>query len=160
MMLNEGTIQKIQHFIAEDRADSEVEVIRQAVSYYHDKIYPNYVFHLTPAAKKKQKEYEKEEQEANITNDEFAAKIKFTPIFKSNGDKFYFFRGLGHSPQIIPEDQIREYVEKHPYVVADNAKECAWESVKSYFSNSWGDVFREKNDLLMPEFEDEDENEE
>lgn len=157
VMLGKKHIQYLNHFIEDGLHSNDSDAVRAALVYYHNKIYPNYIFHLSPAAKKKQKEYEVEEQEAAITDDEFAARIKFTPVYKTNGEKFYFFRGIGHSPQLVPADQLRALVEEKEYIIADNAKECAWESVKSYFSNSWGDVFCEKNDLLMPEFPDDEE---
>jgi hypothetical protein len=155
MMLNEGTIQKIQHFIAEDRADSEVEVIRQAVSYYHDKVYPNYIFHLSPAAKEKQKKIEEEEEVASQTDDDFAASIKFFPMENSKGEKFYFYRGLGRNPYIIPVGTIREWAEipKNKYEIEENLKNYTNEPPEVYFAQVYGDRFREKNDLLMPEFE-------
>lgn len=153
-MLNEGTIQKIQHFIAEDRADSEVEVIRQAVSYYHDKIYPNYIFHLSPAAKQKQKEIEEIEEIENQTDDEFAASFKFYPIESNSGEKFYFYRGLGRVPSIIPAASIREWVEipKNKFEIEENLQNYERESTEEYFTGVVGKAFCERNDLKIPEY--------
>jgi Arc/MetJ-type ribon-helix-helix transcriptional regulator len=152
-------IKIIDHFIEDGRHTSESDVIRQALIFYHDKIFPSYVFHLSPAAKMKQKEIEEIEEEANQTDEQLAAKLKFFPMEKNTGEKVYFYRGLGRTPYVIPVDSIREWAEKpiNKYEIDENYIHYNEKPPKKYFSDSIGDLFRKQNDLKMPEFPEDDE---
>jgi hypothetical protein len=151
MMLNPGLIQKIQHFIDDDRADSEVEVIKQAISYYHDKIYPNYVFHLTPAAKKKQKELQKEEVIESITDEEHAISIGFLPVEDKEGTRYAFYRTIGHQPRLTPLEGFKDWIAENQHVIEMNNVELRTEPLIVFFNKPWGERFMEQNNLVKPD---------
>lgn len=140
----------IRHFVEEGRAISDSDVVRQALNYYHDKVFPNYIFRLTPAAKKKQKELDYEDEYENQTEEDFALSIGFHPVTTRDGAKLAFYRYLGHEPRLVPLEGLKDWAEQHDLELIQNRNEMKYEPVEKFFTSAWGQRFVTEQNLINP----------
>lgn len=107
-------VQILEHFISEGRATSQSDVVRQALVYYHDKIYPNYIFHLNPTAKKKLKVMEEEAAFESVPNEVFAVETLKGMVVKSqDGIEYVLLHQIANWILCIPLEGIKEWSHIH-----------------------------------------------
>jgi hypothetical protein len=100
----------INHLIADKGMGSASDVIRQALNYMHDALYPAYVFNLTPAGKLKAMKIKELEIEASITPEQLAEELKAVPVTDPSGARFFRIRGNSNVDRCIPYDSFKEVV--------------------------------------------------
>lgn len=126
----------IEHFMDDKGMTSPSDVVRQALTFMHDKMYPNYIFSLSPAAKLKQRQVSKIEEEESVTEEDFAISKGLNVFETEDGSKIVMYRGLGHTGVILPLEGIREWLEKNPYVISETLQDRTNEPDEQYFERN------------------------
>jgi Arc/MetJ-type ribon-helix-helix transcriptional regulator len=102
----------INHFIEEGRHTSESDVVRSALIFYHDKIYPNYIYHLTPAGNEKKEKLESKTKLDSLSPADFALQ-ECKAIVRSDMAILYNIIA-NDSYFVVPLSEIKEWAEKNP----------------------------------------------
>lgn len=127
----------LQHFIDDGRATSESDVVRQALMFYHDKTYPNYIFQLSPAAKRKKKELEQEESFEAVTDGEFATKtLKGVVVADQNGKDFVLIHQIANMVLPVPVDSVKDWFQGHKQDVEFHFNKLKDRSVEEAMENN------------------------
>lgn len=149
-------LQIIDHFINDGRATSDSDVVRQALIFFHDKTYPNYIFKLSPAGKLKEKVLAKEEAFQSLPDEQYATETLNAVIIKNDAGKDYvMLRQLGNSAVAVPLEEIKEWAEKNQDMVSFHLQENKSKGPidpSKFGSNTRGEFYA-KHNITLPQRE-------
>lgn len=103
----------LKHFIEDGRALSESDVVRQALLFFHDKTYPNYIFQLSPAGEVKKRNLDKVLKHEAIPDEEFAKSLKAWIKPDVDGTPFAIIHQIANMCQAVPLSQLKEFAATH-----------------------------------------------
>ena len=102
----------IEHFIKEKQTfTSGSDVVRQALEFFHDKSFPAYIFHLTPAATEKKEKIDKKKEVEEMDDLQFATDYLKAYIYEGPDGKKYaiFHRLLDNNVFFQPVEGIKKW---------------------------------------------------
>lgn len=107
-------IEMIDRFLEEKAFSSGSDVVRQAISMFHDKTFPDYVYRETAAGELKRKQKEEQDAFERITDKEYCTDILKSPVLVGNeGAEWTLLHTIGQSLIALPVNGIKEYLKKH-----------------------------------------------
>ena len=110
----------INHLIADKGMGSASDVIRQALNYMHDALYPVYVFNLTPAGKIKALKLKELETEASVTPEQLAEELHAPIVTGPDGKQFVRIRGNGNTDRCIRLEKFKEVASTEDWLMSEH----------------------------------------
>lgn len=112
----------LAHIQKDKGMGSRSEVVRAALTFYHDKLYPDYIFHLSPTAKAKQKDQDRDNLLSEATPEDFAENMSMpirTAVTGENlvkpGDKVAFtYFAAWTTPVPILLSRLQAFYKEYP----------------------------------------------
>lgn len=101
----------IDHFINDKGMASTSEVIRNALTFYHDKTYPDYIFRLSPAALEKKIKRQEKTKKEEMSNEEYAQSIKAPVVEGPDGAKWVIVAAWHGTVRSIKLDNLKSVME-------------------------------------------------
>lgn len=81
----------VEHFISDKGTfTSASDVVRQALEFFHDKTYPNYIFRLSPTQQLKAQELESKKEAEALPNEQFALENLKALVLPDTTGKLFF----------------------------------------------------------------------
>lgn len=113
--------EQIEHLITDKGTyKSASEVVQRAIEFYHDKLYPAYVFNETAAGKLKARKLKDLEAQASISPDQLAEELKAVPVMGPDDIKYFRIRGNGNTDRCIPYDSFKEVVKDDDWLISEH----------------------------------------
>lgn len=138
----------VDHFMEDKGMTSTSDVIRQALVFMHDKMYPNYIFSLSPAAKLKQRQLSRLEDFEVISDEDFAISKGLDVFTAEDGTQLVLYRGLGHMAYLIPLQGIKEWAESNEYDIDYTWQDKKIEANEQFFERSYIKKLLSDNNIL------------
>ena len=113
-------LEVINHLIADKGMGSASDVIRQALNYFHNALYPAYIFNLTPAGKIKELKLKELQAEIELTPEQIAEDIKARIVSDANGNKFVRVRGIANVDRLIKLSEFKEIIKREDWLMAEH----------------------------------------
>lgn len=107
----------IEHLLDDKGMTSASDVIRQSLTFMHDKLYPNYIFKLSPAQRLKERQVKRIEEDEQVPDLAFAESLGLSTFTASDGTEWAMHRGLGHQGYLTPVLGIKEWAESHEWEI-------------------------------------------
>lgn len=142
-----------EHIRKDKGMGSRSEVVRAALTFYHDKLYPDYIFHLSPTAKKKKRELDKEEEAAramaSLSPEDFCANNKISVKKDQEGNSFaIFFKGANFLGA-LPLQEVKDYFQKDPEALLLHLSDLErWGSVDNGLATVGSEIVQKFNLVL------------
>jgi Arc/MetJ-type ribon-helix-helix transcriptional regulator len=121
----------INHFIEEGRHTSESDVVRSALIFYHDKVYPNYIYHLTPAGNEKKEKIESKARLESMSPEDFATQE--CKALVRDGMAIMYNIVSTDSYFVIPLKEIKEWATSYPGWLAEHKQKARKEPMDETF---------------------------
>jgi len=110
--------EQIDHLIEDKGTFKSVsEVIQRAIEFFHEKTYPDYVFHMSPAAQLKAKKLKEIKEKEAVTHEELADQLKAVPVTGPDGINYYRIRGNSNVDRCIPVDKFKDVVANDDFLI-------------------------------------------
>ena len=104
----------IEHFLAEKGMLSGSDVVRQAIAYFHDKTFPDYVYRETAAGVEKKQKQEAVKSFKEMTDEQYCEQELKAPIYQNRDGIWYVVvHTIGNSLTAHKMDGIKEYMTKN-----------------------------------------------
>lgn len=127
----------IDHFLDEGKASTS-DVIRQALEYYHRKLYPDYIYRLTPAGEEKRRKLAEQEAANLVSDEEFAVQhLKSLIRTKKDGTRAVILHTIANSVKVIPLEGIKLWAHDNEHAVTFHLDLVKERSLEETINHPW-----------------------
>lgn len=124
----------VTHLLEDRGFTSESDVIRYAISLAHDKLYPAYVFHLSPAAQIKKRKVKESVVFDETSDEDFAKSIGALIEFNNEEKQFVLLHQIGNCVMAIPVEGFKKWCEGHQLDVDFHKERINKKTIESMMS--------------------------
>ena len=131
---------------------SKSDVIRQALVFYHDKVFPNYLFYLKPAAEQKKRAITERKILESMSDEDFVKKTLSEAFFVSDskGIRFVLLHALGNDLRPVPVSGFKTWSVDPNHAIDISFHNNSTTSVLSLLSDGMKESLKQDYDLVFP----------